>query len=339
MNLSFGLPDLLGAVMLGALGIYAVTAGADFGGGVWAALAFGPRKSKQHDVIESALAPVWEANHVWLIFVVVVLFSAFPKAWSAICVLLYVPLSLVLLGIVLRGAGFVFLQYGYGSRAARTQWGRMFSGASVVTPFFLGATLAALSGGQASYSEGTLASSNAWLQPFALLCGAFVTTLFCFLAAVYLAVEAPELELKNDFRRRGLVSGVILGALSAAVRWGSHHNDFQRALFEAWWSRAIEWGVAASAIAALTALWLHRVRVARLFAIIQTCGIVLGWGLAQYPYLIMPRLTLEGAAAPRPVLGWILAAVVAGTLLLLPALFYLMKIFKAERVSAARSIL
>lgn len=335
--MSIGLPDVLGAVMLGALGIYAVTAGADFGGGVWALLATGPRRSKQHDVIESALAPVWEANHVWLIFVVVVLFSAFPRAWSAICVLLYVPLSLVLLGIVSRGAGFVFLQYGYGSRAARTQWGRMFSAASVLTPFFLGTSLAALSGAELDVSRGEpLEASTAWLQPFALLCGAFVTTLFCFLGAVYLAVEArADGELKKDFRNRALFAGVILGALSVAVRLIAKDSTFERMLFSSWWSQAVQWGVAASAIATLTALWLYRLRIARVFAIIQTCGIVLGWGLAQYPHIILPGLTLQQAAAPDIVMRWILIAVVAGTLLLVPALIFLLRIFKAQRSEEA----
>ena len=335
--MSIGLPDVLGAVMLGALGIYAVTAGADFGGGVWALLATGPRRSKQHDVIESALAPVWEANHVWLIFVVVVLFSAFPRAWSAICVLLYVPLSLVLLGIVSRGAGFVFLQYGYGSRAARTQWGRMFSAASVFTPFFLGTSLAALSGAELDVSRGEpLEASTAWLRPFALLCGAFVTTLFCFLAAVYLAVEArADGELKRDFRNRAVYAGIILGVLSVAVRLSARNGTFERMLFSSWWSHAVQWGVAASAIATLTALWLHRLRIARVFAIVQTCGIVLGWGLAQYPHIILPGLTLQQAAAPDIVLVWILISVLAGTVFLVPALIFLLRIFKAHRSDAA----
>lgn len=177
----------------------------------------------------------------------------------------------------------------------------------MLTPFFLGTSLAALSGAELDVSRGEpLEASTARLQPFALLCGAFVTTLFCFLGAVYLAVEArAEGELKRDFRNRALFAGVILGALSVAVRLIAKDSTFERMLFSSWWSQAVQWGVAASAITTLTALWLYRLRIARVFAIIQTCGIVLGWGLAQYPHIILPGLTLQQAAAPDIVLRWI----------------------------------
>src|SRR4030095_3059205 len=139
-----GLADVMGAVMLGALVAYAVTGGADFGGGLWDLLASGPRAAGQRRLVEQALAPVWEAHHVWLIYVLVILFTAFPPAYAALGTALHVPLTVMLVGIVLRGSAFVFRQYGGGPAAAVEAWGRVFAVASVVTPFFLGAVLGAM---------------------------------------------------------------------------------------------------------------------------------------------------------------------------------------------------
>lgn len=332
------LHDWLGGVMLVALAIYAVTGGADFGGGVWDLLATGPRAKAQRRLIEQALAPVWEANHVWLIFVVVVLFSAFPPAFAAISIALYAPLSFVLLGIVLRGGGFVFRQYGQGSEAASLRWGRVFAIASIITPFFLGVTLAAVSGGHVALSpQGeAMAASNAWQSPFALVAGGFVVAVFAFLAAVYLTIEAQDAELVDDFRRRALISGMALGALSLAVLWGARLESpqFEAALLGAWWSHAVQVVVAVLAVAALAALYTRRYVWARRLAIAQVLGIVLGWGLAQHPFIVAPGLSLAQAAAPKIVLRWILPTVIAGAVLLLPCLLWLMRIFKTEAKSA-----
>ena len=326
------LHDWLGGVMLVVLAIYAVTGGADFGGGVWDLLATGPRAKDQRRLIEQALAPVWEANHVWLIFVVVVLFSAFPPAFAAISIALYTPLSLVLLGVVLRGAGFVFRQYGHGSEEAGLRWGRVFAVASIITPLFLGVTLAAVSGGDLRLSSQgeALAASDAWQRPFALLSGIFVVAMFAFLAAVYLSVEAGSSALAQDFRRRAFISGIAVGVLSLAVLMGARVSSphFEAALLGAWWSRAVQAAVGALAVAALIAIRLRQDLWARRLAIVQVIGIVAGWGLAQYPFLIAPSLTLAQEAAPKVVLQWILPTVFAGTIVLVPCLIWLMRLFK-----------
>jgi cytochrome d ubiquinol oxidase subunit II len=114
-------------IVVVALNAYVLFAGADFGGGVWDLLASGPRRQQQRDLIARAIGPIWEANHVWLIVVVVVLFVCFPPAFAAFGTVLHIPLSLMLIGIVLRGSAFVFRAYSYGPRSEQRRWGRVFA--------------------------------------------------------------------------------------------------------------------------------------------------------------------------------------------------------------------
>ena len=136
------LPDLLAGIIFVALNAYALLGGADFGGGVWDLLAAGPRKERQQQLIAEAIGPVWEANHVWLILAIVLLFTCFPPAFARLGTLLHIPLSLVLIGIVLRGSAFTFWRYGGGGHGdpAQRHWGVTFAVASLVTPLLLGTT-------------------------------------------------------------------------------------------------------------------------------------------------------------------------------------------------------
>jgi cytochrome d ubiquinol oxidase subunit II len=327
-----GIADLVAAIALGALVLYAVTGGADFGAGLWDRLASGPRKAEQRQLIEHALAPIWETNHVWLIFVVVLLFSAFPPAFAAIGTALAVPLSLALVGIVLRGAAFVFRQYGRGTVAAATRWGRVFGIGSLLAPLFLGTCLAAVSGGhiQVTPDGHVFAPAVAWCGFFPLSVGFFVLSLFAFLAAVYLATEAESRELRDDFRRRALSAGVVAGLLSLVVRASARRETarFSEALFASPWSTIAEVTVALLGLGALTALFFRRFRLARPLAIAQVAAVVLGWGVAHHPYLIAPDLKLQDAAAPAAVLQVILVAVGFGALILIPSLYWLFRVFK-----------
>src|SRR4051812_42270508 len=171
------LPEIVGGVALAVLLAYAVLAGADFGGGVWDLLARGPRAVEQRAAIASAMGPVWEANHVWLIFLIVLLFTCFPSAFAVLSVAFFVPFHLVLLGVVLRGAAFVFRAHGHAvagpsSAAGGTgiNWGHVFGGASTITPFLLGCCLGAVSNGHVrTDGDGiTPESAWAWLDPLAL---------------------------------------------------------------------------------------------------------------------------------------------------------------------------
>ena len=211
------LPNVLAGIIFIALTAYVLFGGADFGGGVWDLLAAGPRKDQQRRLVAHAIGPVWEANHVWLIFAIVLLFTCFPTGFARVAIVLHVPLTLMLIGIVLRGSAFVFQTYGGGG-------GRVFATASLVTPVLLGICVGAVASGAVGNAgrgtgEGFYAGYIApWLTPFALAVGVFALACFAFLAAVYLTLEAEELELREDFRHRAFIAaGAVL--VLAVVGW------------------------------------------------------------------------------------------------------------------------
>jgi cytochrome d ubiquinol oxidase subunit II len=323
--------DLLGAVMVAALVLYALLGGADFGGGIWDLLASGPRRKEQRALVERAIGPVWEANHVWLILVVVVLFTGFPPAFAGICIALFVPLVLLLVGIVLRGAAFSFRAYGWEDDRVQERWGLVFSASSVVAPIFLGIVVGALASGRLRLAaEG--AEPLAWLSPFPLAVGFFAAALFAFLAATYLAVEAAG-ELREDFRRRAMAAGVAVfaGAVLAGVLSRREAPLVFAGLTSRGFSLPLHLATAAAAIAAFVFLLRGRVRAARGAAQVQATLIVLGWAASQYPYLVVPELTLASASAPPEVQVPVLWALAAGSVLLFPALYALFRVFKGER--------
>jgi len=327
--------DLLGATLLVALVLYALLGGADFGGGIWDLLASGPRKAEQRAAIEHALGPIWEANHVWLILAVVVLFTAFPPAFAAISIALFVPLALLLLGIVLRGAAFTFRTYVKPGDRAQARWGLVFSASSILAPLVLGVVVGALASGRlADATRGD--EPFAWVATFPLSTGLFAAALFAFLAATYLAVET-EGPLREDFRRRAVGAGVAVFAcavLSGALAWREAPVVFE-GLARRPWSLPFHAGTGAAALAAFAALRAGRVRSARAAAVVQVSLIVLGWGASQYPYLIVPVLTLASASAPRSTQVALLWALAGGAALLFPALYVLFRVFKGERPFSA----
>jgi cytochrome bd ubiquinol oxidase subunit II len=325
------LSEMLATVMLVALTAYALGAGADFGGGVWDLLASGPRAGEQRRLIEQAIGPIWEANHVWLILVVVLLFSAFPSAYAAASIALHVPLTLMLLGIVLRGSAFVFRHYSAdGDARAQMLWGRVFAVASTITPIFLGVVMGAVTAG-IRFSGGVPEAGffGAWLGAFPFAVGLFALTLFAFLAAVYLTNEC-EGSLREDFRLRALVSGATVGAVALAcvLAVGARAPEFRRALTGSWWSWPLQIAAGAAAVGALVSLWVRRFAAARILAAVQVALILAGWGAAQRPYLIAPDFTVESAAAPPRVLAALLWALAAGAVTLFPSLVWLYRVFK-----------
>jgi len=324
-------PDLLGAAILAALVLYALLGGADFGGGVWDLLASGPRRAEQRALVERALGPIWEANHVWLVLVVVVLFTGFPAAFAAISIELFVPLVLLLVGIVLRGAAFTFRTYDRPDDRVQARWGLVFSASSVLAPLALGVVVGALASGRLRVAAGG-AEPFAWLAPFPLSVGLFAAALFAYLAATYLAVEA-EGALRDDFRRRAAGAGLAVfgcALLAGALSWREAPAVFA-GLTARGWSLPLHLGTGAAAVAAFAALFRGRVRAARAAAAIQVALIVLGWGASQHPYLVVPDLTLEAASAPRVTQVALLWALAGGGVLLFPALYALFRVFKGER--------
>ena len=338
------LPDLLAGIIFVALNAYALLGGADFGGGVWDLLAAGPRKERQQQLIAEAIGPVWEANHVWLILAIVLLFTCFPPAFARLGTLLHIPLSLVLIGIVLRGSAFTFWRYGGGGHGdpAQRHWGVTFAVASLVTPLLLGTTVGAIASGAVGdegrgMGDGFVGTYvRPWLNPFTLSVGLFALVAFAFLAAVYLTLEAEERELREDFRARALGSGAALFLAAALVlllsaRYAPLVRD---GLIFAGWAVPLHGFTAVAAITALAALLRRRWRVARFAAAVQVSLILWGWALSQYPYLLPPNLTIADAAAPAVTLRLALGALVLGAAVLLPSLAYLFRVFKAGHQSS-----
>jgi len=336
------LADVVAGIIFAALNVYALLGGADFGGGVWDLLATGPRKQRQRELIADAIGPVWEANHVWLILALVLLFTCFPTAFARLGTLLHIPLSLVLIGIVLRGSAFTFWRYGGHGDEEQRRWGVVFAVASLITPLLLGTTVGAIASGAlgeagSAKGEGFVGTYVApWLNPFALSVGLFALVAFAFLAAVYLTLEARERELQEDFRRRALGAGAALfvGAALALLLSLRYAPLVREGLIFA--ARAVPLHVltAAAALTALGALWQRRWRLARLAAAAQVSLILWGWGLGQYPYVLPPDLTTAAAAAPDATLRLVLGGVMLGAVVLLPSLAYLFRVFKGSSQSS-----
>jgi cytochrome d ubiquinol oxidase subunit II len=330
--------QLILGVLWVAVTLYAVLAGADFGGGVLDLVSRGPRTARQREAISKAMGPVWEANHVWLIFFITGLFSAFPQAFAVLSVALYLPATLALAGIVLRGAAFAFRSHVEGADIARSRLGLLFGVASAITPALFGAAAGGLAcetiharGGQV-HTNGLLAI---WLGPFQIVCAALALAVCAMLAASFLCVEmqrAEERALTEDFRRRALQAAVVAGGLSllALILASSQAPR----LYDRLTGHALVpvlLGVVAGSGATI-ALFTRRYRTARGLTAAAVTAVVWGWGFAQYPRLAGPDVTLRSAAASPAELQALLIGGGAGIALLLPALWLLYSTFRKQPV-------
>jgi cytochrome d ubiquinol oxidase subunit II len=336
---------ILAGIMLGAVVIYSLLAGADYGAGFWDLMCSGPRREKQRELIAQAIEPVWETNHVWLILVVVLMFSAFAPAFSAISVALGVPVFLILLGIVLRGSSYVFRTYFSGSIRTQLYWGKVFSISSSMTPLFLGIVIGAISSDSVTVKDGISENGffRTWFHPFPLIVGALSLSLFAYLSACYLTVETDDSTLQDDFRSRALFSGFVslTVAFATYVVAGNSAKEIRDGLSGAPFALLIESCAAIAAFVAFQALWSRHYFRARIAAAAQVGLIIIGWGAAQIPYLVRPGLTIFNSSAPSSVLVAIEIACAFGGAILFPSLFLLYRVFKAHRKSVladARSV-
>ncbi len=325
----------IAAVILFSLIIYALSGGADFGGGVLDLIAFGPRARDQRRAIAEAIGPIWEANHIWMILIVVLLFSAFPSVFSAISIALVVPLNVMLIGIILRGSAFIFRRHSSPGGQRGISWGDVFAASSVVTPVALGVIVGSIaSGGVQEISSGMMSLNlwDAWLSPFPLAIGFLTVALFTFLAAVYLTVEVQEPELKEDFRLRALASGIVIGLLAWLCYFlaGRGAPLIRLGLEKSSWSILFQIITAIVSGGALWALWLRYFRLARILAVLETVFVILGWGLSQYPYILPPTVTFQEAAASASVLRPLLGALLVGVVVLIPSFVFLFWVFKGN---------
>jgi cytochrome d ubiquinol oxidase subunit II len=326
---------VVAAILVLALNAYVLLGGADFGGGVWDLLARGPRAARQRELVAHAIGPVWEANHVWLILAIVLLFTCFPPVFARISIALHVPLALMLVGIVVRGSAFTFRSSGAGDATFERRWGRAFAGASLLTPLLLGIVLGAVASGrlwEPGAGSRTFLSDyvSPWLTPFGVVVGLLTLACFAYLAAVYLILEAGEQDLQEDFRRRALASGLAVPAVAvvALALAGTGAPRIVDGLVRSAWAIPYLGVTAIGAAGASAALWLRRYALARVAAAAEVSLLVWGWALAQYPYLVPPDLTIAAAAAPAATLRLVLMGLGAGAVVLVPSLYYLFRVFK-----------
>lgn len=329
---------LLAGAMLVSLSIYALLGGADYGGGVWDLFARGPRADAQRALIAQAIGPIWEANHVWLILVVVIFFTAFPLAFATIATALHIPLTLLLIGIVLRGSAFTFRTYDSQRDDVQKRWSRVFSIASIITPVLLGIIVGAIAVGRIQIENRSFIAAfiQPWLSPFPFAVGLFALSLFAFIAAVYLTLESSDRKLQDDFRLRALISGVVVGALALVVFLLSakHAPQIRTGISASPWAIPLHIATAVCALGAFAALWRRKYRLARLCAAGQVTLILWGWALAQYPYMVGPDITIYSAAAPPSTLRLLLLALSVGALILFPSFYYLFRVFKGQTAFA-----
>ena len=330
--------DAAAALLWLSLTAYAVLGGADFGGGVWDVFASGPRKRAQREAVARAMGPVWEANHVWLIFMITGLFTTFPIAFSSLGIALYIPVTIALLGIVLRGAAFAFRAHGRVAVGALSPWGIVFGGSSVVAPFFFGTAAAAVAAGAIRISGGNVISGSGagWTTLFGLDIGLLAVALCSYLAATYLMVETDgDRSLQEDFRKRALVASVVSGALALVGLWLAYAQAPRV------WSDLSGNGLVLMLLAlvngpvALWSVWRLRPRIARFAVAAQVALVLWAWAAGQWPYLVPPDVTIADAAAPAATLDAWLVVITLGLLLVIPALVLLFRVFKAENPAAA----
>jgi cytochrome d ubiquinol oxidase subunit II len=338
-----GLADFLAGILALSLNAYVLLGGADFGGGVWDLLASGPRRNRQREVIAHALGPIWEANHVWLILAIVLTFTCFSPVFARLGIVLHIPLTLMLIGIVLRGSAFTFRTYDSQHDTAQRRWGRIFSSASVITPVLLGVSIGAVASGRVGMepSGGFVERFiDPWLTPFAFSVGLLALTLFAFLAAVFLTLETRDRQLSDDFRARALAAGAAVFFASALVLLLSHEAAplVRAGLMSSSWALPLHLATGVTAIAVLAALWFRRYRLARIGVGLQVSLILWGWAIAQYPFLLPPTFTIANSAAPESTLRWTLIVLAVGGAVLLPSLWYLFQVFKTVPADPAERI-
>ena len=315
--------DAVAGVLWAGVTLYAVFGGADFGAGFWTLVARrDERDARARELIDFAIGPVWEANHVWLIFVFVVLWTAFSAAFEAIFSTLFIPLSLAALGIVLRGGGFAF------HKVARKAGGRrlaveLFGIASLLTPFFMGTVVGAVASGRVPPGNATGDALTSWLNGVSLLTGALFLATSAYLAAVFLvsdAHRARDTDLERYFTRRAMGAAIVAGALAVADLIAIHGDA--RHLYDRLTAEALPLVIvsAACGIGVLVLLTRGQRRGTRALAIGAVVAVVWGWGVAQFPYLLPETLTISGGAAPGDTLSEILIVFGVAVVLVLPAL-------------------
>lgn len=321
------LPAAVAAAMFVGVLAYALLGGADFGAGFYdltAGSATGGAALRA--LLDQSIGPVWEANHVWLIYIVVVWWTGFPTAFAAATTTLFIPLALALAGIVLRGASFAFREYAATVAQARL-FGALFAGTSLITPFFLGTVAGALASGRVpAGGYGPLVGS--WVNPTSLTGGALAVATCVFLAGVYLTADASRAglaHLADQLRRRTLGAGIVAGLIVFAGLFPVLHDA--PTLSHGLLGRGLPLLIIAAAAGVFTLVMLYRRTYgpARISAAVAVAAVAAGWGVGQYPWMLVDHMTIQAAAGAKATLQALLVVVaVAAVVVVLPALGYLL---------------
>jgi cytochrome d ubiquinol oxidase subunit II len=311
------------------LALYGVLGGADFGAGFWQLTAGRGRTAERiREHAHHSMAPVWEANHVWLIFVLTIVWTAYPTAFGSIASTLSVPLFIAAIGVIFRGAAYALRAAASAAREQRVI-DTAFGISSVLTPFALGAAAGGIASGRVPVGNAAGDLSSSWLNPTSILIGVLTVVTGAYLAAVFLsgdAVRIGDADIEQRFRRRALASGVIAGAV--ALGGLAVLRSDARPLYDGLVSGDGLPALVVSALAGgatLALVWVRRYEPARYSAALAVAAIIAGWALAQNPELL-PGLTVEQAAAPHDTLVAVVVAVVAGGLILFPSLALLFRL-------------
>ncbi len=325
--------DVVAVILVAGAALYATFGGADFGAGIWELLASRSRDRELRGRIEErvtrSLGPVWEANHVWLIFTLVVLWTGFPDAFAPIMQTLYLPLALAAVGIVLRGSGFAF-GHTFGDEAARRA-NVVFAVASVITPFFLGCVVGAIAAGDVV--AGGEGSALGWFGPLPVLIGVLFVSSCAYIASVFLLDDcrrAGDTELESYFLRRSVAAAVVTGAL-AAVGLIVLRAD-ARPIFDGLLNEGLPFVIASLLLGLLTLAGLLRgwSRALRPLAIGAVLAVVAGWAVAQYPYLLPETLTVNDGAGAEPALTALIIVFVLALAIVGPALVLLFRLAQKQ---------
>jgi cytochrome d ubiquinol oxidase subunit II len=322
------------------LALYTVLAGADFGAGMWQLTAgSGPDAERIRDHAHDSMAPVWEANHVWLVFVLTVVWTAYPTAFGSIASTLSIPLFIAAIGIVFRGATYA-LRAGVATRRELRVVDNVFSISSILTPFALGAAMGGIASGRVPVGNAAGHLFSSWLNPISILIGVLAVVSSAYLAAVYLSADAARLgdqTLEREFRTRALIAGGVAGLIAIgglAVLHSDAHRLYHNLIDGAGLPALIVSVLAGACTLAL--VWSSRFELARYTAALAVAAIIAGWALAQKP-IFLPGLTVQQAAAPHDTLVAVVVAVIAGGAILFPSLALLFRLVLGGRLGHGAS--
>lgn len=331
--------DLLILFIGASLLLYVTLGGSDYGAGILELLPAGRLRERQKETVNHAMGPVWEANHMWLILIVVILFMGFPPIFTTLMTALHVPMLALLVGVVVRGAAFTFRHYD-AIQTPRSQraytW--LFGLSSLWTAFWLGVIVASLNRGVIDpEAPSTWAAYFApWCGLYPLAVGLFVPCIFVFLAAVYLIGETDAPDLQARFQRQAQVANGAVVLAGGAVFLASLRE--RENLFAAFLAQPLAIATIVLATLLFAALWLlirnHRTLLARVVAAGQVALILIGWCLLYAPNALLTRagpMSFYEQAAPPATLRQLVIALLIGSVFIFPSLFYLFRVFKLSR--------